>query len=133
MDQHRELFRRFGTAFMNKDADAVGEFLTEDFVWCLPDGKTFNGKEAALQAMRGRFADTNGPQFSASRFEYYNDTIVQSYKVSVGGRTLSGADVYQVRDGLIAHKDAFWKQLGGELSATATSDGPRVALPVRRG
>jgi len=58
---------------------------------------------------------------------------VQSYKVNVGGRTLSGADVYQVRDGLIAHKDAFWKQLGGELSATATSDGPRVALPVRRG
>lgn len=111
-DQHQELFKRFGIAFMKKNVEAVAECLSADFVWSMPDGNTFEGKETALDAMRKRFADANGPVFSDSTFEFYGDRIVQTYQVKVGGKQLAGADIYEVSNGLISRKDAYWKQLG---------------------
>jgi len=70
-------------------------------------------------------------------------TVVQNYKVSLplpGGRsvTLDGTDVYQVRDGLIARKDAYWKQIGAAQpaagAAVSTASGaatPAVVVPLR--
>jgi hypothetical protein len=61
--------------------------------------------------------------------------VVQNYKVSVplpGGKalTLDGTDVYQIRDGLIAVKDAYWKQIGAPKPAA----GPQgVVVPLRVG
>ena len=115
-DAHRALFKKFGIAFMKKDVDTVGECLSPDFEWSLPDGRTFVGKQASLDAMRERFADPDGPQFSDSNFDYHGDTIVQTYRVKAALadgsiREVAGTDVYQVKGGLICRKDAYWKQL----------------------
>jgi hypothetical protein len=59
--------------------------------------------------------------------------------------TLDGTDVYQIRDGLIAVKDAYWKQIGAPkpaaapaaqaaASANTPSTGPQgVVVPLRVG
>jgi hypothetical protein len=76
--------------------------------------------------------------------------VVQNYKVGVplpGGQsvTLDGTDVYQIRDGLIAVKDAYWKQIGAPkpaaapaapaaTSANTPATGPQgVVVPLRVG
>jgi hypothetical protein len=69
-------------------------------------------------------------------------TVVQNYKVGVplpGGQsvTLDGTDVYQIRDGLIARKDAYWKQIGAPkpaapAAAPATAS-QGVVVPLRVG
>jgi hypothetical protein len=66
--------------------------------------------------------------------------VVQNYKVSVplpGGKalTLDGTDVYQIRDGLIAVKDAYWKQIGApKPAAAAPAAVPQgVVVPLRVG
>jgi hypothetical protein len=70
-------------------------------------------------------------------------TVVQNYKVGVplpGGQsvTLDGTDVYQIRDGLIAVKDAYWKQIGAPkpaaLPSVASAATPQsVVVPLRVG
>ena len=69
-------------------------------------------------------------------------TVVQNYKVSVplaGGQsvTLDGTDVYQIRDGLIARKDAYWKQIGAPKpaapAAAPATGNPGVVVPLRVG
>jgi hypothetical protein len=53
--------------------------------------------------------------------------------------TLDGTDVYQIRDGLIAVKDAYWKQIGAPkpaaaAQAAAPAAGPQgVVVPLRVG
>jgi hypothetical protein len=72
--------------------------------------------------------------------------VVQNYKMGVplpGGQsvTLDGTDVYQIRDGLIAVKDAYWKQIGAPkpaspaaASPTSPAAGPQgVVVPLRVG
>jgi hypothetical protein len=68
--------------------------------------------------------------------------VVQNYKVGVplpGGQsvTLDGTDVYQIRDGLIARKDAYWKQIGAPkpaAPAAAPATAPQgVVVPLRVG
>jgi hypothetical protein len=62
-------------------------------------------------------------------------TVVQNYKVGVplpGGQavTLDGTDVYQIRDGLIAVKDAYWKQIGAPKPAATPAPTPSPAAPA---
>jgi hypothetical protein len=62
-------------------------------------------------------------------------TVVQNYKVGVplpGGQTvtLDGTDVYQIRDGLIARKDAYWKQIGAPQTAATAGAAAQAAAPA---
>ena len=43
--------------------------------------------------------------------------------------TLDGTDVYQIRDGLIARKDAYWKQIGAPKPAAAAQAAAPTAGP----
>jgi hypothetical protein len=110
------------------------------------------GREACLAFLKERFASPTGPKFSDSHMNVLGQTVVQNYKVGVplpGGQsvTLDGTDVYQIRDGLIAVKDAYWKQIGAPkpaaapapaapaaASANTTATGPQgVVVPLRVG
>lgn len=109
------LFREFVAAFQAQDVERVGACLTDDFEWRLPNGEVYSGKRDALAAMAKRFAATDGPRFSDSQFRFFGDTVLQTYRVEVGSENdtqhTQGMDAYTVRDGLIALKDAYWKQL----------------------
>jgi hypothetical protein len=93
------------------------------------------GREACLVFLKERFASPTGPKFSDSHMNVLGQTVVQNYKVGVplpGGQsvTLDGTDVYQIRDGLIAVKDAYWKQIGAPKPAASPAPTPSPAAPA---
>jgi ketosteroid isomerase-like protein len=138
------LMQRFEAGYAAVNAEAIVACFAPDVVWTLPDSRVLRGRAACLAFLKERFASPAGPQFSDSHLNVLGQTVVQNYKVSVplpGGKalTLDGTDVYQIRDGLIAVKDAYWKQIGAPKPATAaTAAAPATApqgvvVPLRVG
>jgi ketosteroid isomerase-like protein len=120
------LMRRFEQGYEMVSAEAIVACFAPDVVWTLPDSRVLRGREACLVFLKERFASPTGPKFSDSHMNVLGQTVVQNYKVGVplpGGQsvTLDGTDVYQIRDGLIAVKDAYWKQIGAPKPAAAPS------------
>jgi uncharacterized protein (TIGR02246 family) len=134
------LMQRFEAGYATANAEAIVACFAPDVVWTLPDSRVLKGREACLAFLKERFASPTGPKFSDSLMNVLGQTVVQNYKVGVplpGGQsvTLDGTDVYQIRDGLIAVKDAYWKQVGApKPAATAPATGPQgVVIPLRVG
>ena len=138
------LMQRFEAGYANVNAEAIVACFAPDVVWTLPDSRVLRGRAACLAFLKERFASPAGPQFSDSHLNVLGQTVVQHYKVSVplpGGKalTLDGTDVYQIRDGLIAVKDAYWKQIGAPkparaAPAAAPATAPQgVVVPLRVG
>jgi ketosteroid isomerase-like protein len=129
------LMRRFEQGYEMVSAEAIVACFAPDVVWTLPDSRVLRGREACLVFLKERFASPTGPKFSDSHMNVLGQTVVQNYKVGVplpGGQsvTLDGTDVYQIRDGLIAFKDAYWKQIGAPKPATAPAPTPAPAAPA---
>jgi uncharacterized protein (TIGR02246 family) len=138
------LMRRFEAGYATVNAEAIVACFAPDVVWTLPDSRVLRGREACLAFLKERFASPAGPKFSDSHMNVLGQTVVQNYKVGVplpSGQTvtLDGTDVYQIRDGLIAVKDAYWKQIGAPkpaaaAQAAAPAAGPQgVVVPLRVG
>jgi hypothetical protein len=138
------LMQRFEAGYAAVNAEAIVACFAPDVVWTLPDSRVLHGRAACLAFLKERFASPAGPQFSDSHMNVLGQTVVQNYKVSVplpGGQTvtLDGTDVYQIREGLIARKDAYWKQIGApKLAAAAQAAAPAagrqgVVVPLRVG
>jgi ketosteroid isomerase-like protein len=129
------LMRRFEQGYEMVSAEAIVACFAPDVVWTLPDSRVLRGREACLAFLKERFASPTGPKFSDSHMNVLGQTVVQNYKVGVplpGGQsvTLDGADVYQIRDGLIAVKDAYWKQIGAPKPAASPAPTPSPAAPA---
>ena len=122
-DTAREIMARFGRAFFRRDAGLLGEVLTEDAQWHFafgpdaPDGRVRHGVEGFL-----RGADENDAMFERLRFEDVEcralgpERIVMTYRLEGARRggeafSLRGVELVDVRDGRIAKKDVFWKQM----------------------
>ena len=136
------LMQRFEAGYAAANAEAIVACFAPDVVWTLPDSRVLHGRAACLAFLKERFASPTGPKFSDSHMNVLGQTVVQNYKVSVplpGGQsvTLDGTDVYQIRDGLIARKDAYWKQIGAPkpaAPAAAPATAPQgVVVPLRVG
>jgi len=138
------LMQRFEAGYAAVNAEAIVACFAPDVVWTLPDSRVLQGRAACLAFLKERFASPAGPKFSDSHMNVLGQTVVQNYKVSVplpGGQTvtLDGTDVYQIREGLIARKDAYWKQIGAPkpaaaAQAAAPAAGPQgVVVPLRVG
>ena len=134
--------QRFEAGYAAGNAEAIVACFASDVVWTLPDARVLQGRAACLAFLKERFASPAGPKFSDSRMNILGQTVVQNYKVCLpmpGSEmvTLDGTDVYQIRDGLIARKDAYWKQIGAPKSAAAVATaapatGPQgVVVPLR--
>jgi uncharacterized protein (TIGR02246 family) len=134
------LMHRFEAGYAIANAEAIVACFAPDVVWTLPDSRVLRGREACQAFLKERFASPTGPKFSDSHINVLGQTVVQNYKVGVplpGGQsvTLDGTDVYQIRDGLIAVKDAYWKQIGApKPAAAAPAAVPQgVVVPLRVG
>lgn len=131
------LMQRFEAGYAAGNAQAIVACFAPDMVWTLPDGRVLQGRPACLTFLQERFASPMGPKFSDSHMQVLGQTVVQSYKVSVplpnGDSVLrDGTDVYQIRDGLIVRKDAYWKQIVAP-AAPAAPNAQAVTLPLRLG
>jgi ketosteroid isomerase-like protein len=132
------LMQRFEAGYVAVNAEAIVACFAPDVVWTLPDSRVLRGREACIAFLKERFASPTGPKFSDSHLNVLGQTVVQNYKVSVplpGGKalTLDGTDVYQIRDGLIAVKDAYWKQIGAPKPAAPAAAPQGVVVPLRVG
>ncbi|WP_204113128.1 nuclear transport factor 2 family protein [Shimia biformata] len=113
---HKKLFTRFEEAFTTRDIAALRDCLSPAFTWKLPNGQVVYGRDAALNEMERRFAMPNGPKFSASVWRFRGNTVLQTYDVEYCGpdgrwRQSQGFDLYEIGDGLITLKDAYWKMI----------------------
>jgi ketosteroid isomerase-like protein len=106
-------------AFNAHDLDRIMSLCTDDVVLEMPRGpepwgRRFSGKAAVREGLAGRFA-------GLPDVHYANATHVVSGEMGISRWTISGTtpagqrirangcDFYRFRDGLIAHKDSYWK------------------------
>ncbi len=113
---YKKLFTKFEEAFTLQDLKTIGECLSPAVQWHLPNGKVIYGRKEVLQEMEYRFAMPNGPKFSGSVWKFLGAIVHQTYEVEYLGpdgkwRKSSGFDVYEIGDGLIVRKDAYWKMI----------------------
>jgi ketosteroid isomerase-like protein len=122
-DAVMDLLRRFGKAFNRGDIEGILACVTDDFEWRLaagpdaPDGKVVRGKEAVRQALEERDREIAEMRFSETGVTIAGDTVFGSFRAT--GRTRDGQaidrrglDIYRIKDGRIALKDSYWKQVG---------------------
>jgi ketosteroid isomerase-like protein len=122
-DDVMALLRQFGKAFNRGDIDGILACVTDDFEWRLaegpdaPDGKVVRGKEAVRAALEDRDRAIAEMRFSETAVTIAGDTVFGTFR-AVGktrdGRNIDrrGLDIYRIRDGKIALKDSYWKQVG---------------------
>lgn len=117
------LFRRFGKAFNAGDVEAIAACVTPDFRWIMargpeaPHGRIVEGREALRAALAEREQELSGVRFSEARVFAAGEFVVGTFRMTATRRAggtavdLRGCDIYTLRDGLIASKDSYWKQV----------------------
>jgi ketosteroid isomerase-like protein len=118
------LLKKLGKAFNAGDADAILECVTDDFEWILasgpdaPHGKVVRDRDAVAATLAARARDMPELRFSETELMYAENRVIGTYRVTgrhADGRCIDarGCDVYVIRDGKIARKDSYWKQISG--------------------
>jgi ketosteroid isomerase-like protein len=117
------LFRRFGKAFNTSDVEAIAACVTPDFRWIMargpeaPHGRIVEGREALRNALAEREQELSGVRFSDAQVFAAGEFVVGTFRMTAVRRAdgvavdLRGCDIYTLRDGLIASKDSYWKQV----------------------
>jgi uncharacterized protein (TIGR02246 family) len=102
----------FGAAWAAHDLDAVLALITDDCVFDAtgpaPDGARHVGRDAIRAAWQDIFADTSST-FDAEETFASGNRVVQRWCYSWGDGHVRGADVFTVRDGLVAEKLSYVK------------------------
>ena len=119
----RALFEKFATAFKACDVETLCECVTEDFEWRLPVGteapvgELVRGKDGLRKAFQSeRAAMMKAVDAWTEDLMIDKQFITQRYRIRgtlPNGVAIDiyGLDCYTVRDGLIATKDAYWKNI----------------------
>lgn len=122
-DAAMALLGRFGKAFNRGDVDEILACVTNNFEWILaagpdaPDGRVCRGADAVRQALAARAEVVRDVRFSETAVHFADDHIIGTFRATgsyvADGRPydVRGVDIYTVRDGLIASKDSYWKQI----------------------
>lgn len=116
------LLIKLGKGFNKSDVNAILECVTDDFEWILaigpdaPQGKIVRGREAVAATMTARAKEIPELRFSETDLIYSGDRVIGTYRATgryADGRPLDvrGCDIYVIRDGKIARKDSYWKQI----------------------
>ena len=121
-DTNKKLMAAFGKAWMKGDVEGILACVTDDFEWRQatgtddPAGRIVTGKEGLRQALAERDVSFADLTYSENKVEVFGDRIVQTFRIS--GTTPDGkpadwrgCDLYHVRDGKLAYKDSYWKQI----------------------
>ena len=117
-----KLMAEFGRAFMQGDVEGIVACVTDDFEWRqavgpdAPWGRIVQGKEDLRRALAERDVTMANLRFSDTKVTINGSQVVGTFRIS--GKTQDGqpadwrgCDLYEVRDGQIAYKDSYWKQI----------------------
>jgi ketosteroid isomerase-like protein len=103
--------------------DAIVECVTDDFEWVMaagheaPHGRIVRGRDAVRAALADRDRALANVRFSETEVFQSGGRVVGTFRMTAT-RTdgtpvdLRGCDLYTIRDGRIARKDSYWKQVG---------------------
>ena len=118
------LMTRFREAYAAADREALLAVTTPDFAWHqhaasndgeLPLGRVLTGIDALLAEIAWRREHWSDVRYDDLEERAAADLLVQTFTISGtsdGERFHAKAvDLYPVRDGRIARKDTYWKQL----------------------
>lgn len=116
------LLKRFGKAFNAGDVEAILACVTADFEWIMargpaaPDGRIVRGREGVRAALAERAGDLREVRFSETEVFAAGERVVGTFRMSArradgSAVDVRGCDLYVIRDGLIARKDSYWKQI----------------------
>jgi ketosteroid isomerase-like protein len=116
------LMQRFGRSFLNADKAGLQSCITGDFEWHLhagpdaPHGRIVRGVDAMLTVIRWRRGNWLDVRYQDVADTYTDHLVVQTFRIlgadHHGSRfNCRGVHLYEVRDGLIARKDSFWKHI----------------------
>ncbi len=117
------LFRRFGKAFNAGDVDEILACVTADFRWILacgpdaPHGRIVEGRDALRAALAARARELSSVRFSEAQVFAAGERVIGTFRMTATrcadhqAIDLRGCDIYTLRDGLIASKDSYWKQV----------------------
>jgi len=119
------LLKKLGKGFNHSDVNAILECVTDDFEWILaegpdaPHGKIVRGREGVAATMAARAKAIPELRFSETDLIYAGERVIGTYRVTgryADGRKIDvrGCDIYVIRDGKIARKDSYWKQISGQ-------------------
>lgn len=120
------LLTAFSKALFKRDVDAVYRTVTPDFVWRLPIGaETPVAREIASPEQLAAYFDEREQMYDGIRFHdvvYHHapETTFMTFRVTAkrkdgaAGVDALGMERYLFRDGRIALKDAYWKQIAVE-------------------
>lgn len=108
----KEFAMNYSRGWADHDPEAIVSMHTEDSVFHLHDiGPQAEGREAVRGLIVALLADVPDVRFELMRAHFGNDHFVTEYVMSgtVEGRSFAvdGADVFSIRDGLVARKDSY--------------------------
>ena len=118
-DDGVETLKAFLDAFNEHDVDAIMGFFTEDCVLELPrgdrpGGRRFEGKDQVREGIAARLAGIPDIHYGEDSHWVSGDRGVSRWTITgtdtLGERVeVRGCDLFELRDGKIAHKDSYWK------------------------
>ncbi len=108
-------------AFNRHDNDAILEHFTDDCVWIMasgpaPSGRRCVGKDEIRRVLAERFEVIPDMRWVDCTNRVNGERAVSEWTVrgaAASGERLDwlGCDLWELRDGLVAKKDTYWKRI----------------------
>lgn len=116
------VLKQFGKAFNAGDVDGILSCVTDDFEWVLnegpeaPHGRLVRGRDAVAAALAERLRAFSAMRFFDTELIYGDDRVIGTFRIQATRATgeridARGCDIYTFRDGRIARKDSYLKQI----------------------
>jgi ketosteroid isomerase-like protein len=107
-----DVVEAFGEAWAEHDLDRAMAFVTNDCVFDTtdpaPDGTRYEGPEAIRAAWSPIFEDLTS-RFEQEEVFSAGDRVVQLWRYTWSTGHVRGADVFRIREGLVAEKLSYVK------------------------
>lgn len=88
----KRLALEFAKFFTQKNADAIGELLSDDFALFDPALKWVKGKSSVIQVLEKQFKETEFVQYEVIRAYQDKNTTILEFKITMDRLVLHGVD-----------------------------------------
>jgi ketosteroid isomerase-like protein len=107
-----DVAKEYSTAWAEHDPDAIVAMHSEDSVFHLHDiCAPATGRPAVLELIKALLAATPDVRFELKRIHFGTEHFVSEYVMSGTAEghpfSIAGADVFTIRDGMVARKDSY--------------------------
>jgi dTDP-glucose pyrophosphorylase len=106
-NHYKLLAERYIVAFANKDVKLISEMITDDFILEDPVLKRVEGKQLALEAIRGIFSSCNKLSFAAKNIYQESKSTLIEFLLVLDDKIYEGVDVIEWRENKIAVLRAY--------------------------